>query len=584
MMHSNASIFTSIRTKFILVFLAVLTPLVFFLYYNNYYARNLIKTQVTHGYETTLNNYVKQADEAMEATEKYLINVQQQELDVNAMDLNFTDNTEYTMTKVRVNNKFTMNLSYMKGIDSFMLYSVKNNEAVLSTNAYDYEQKLEAATKLMNDRSLVQPVPQRGLLETAFIQLGGKTYMIRLYNASSTLILGAWINLDGLLDTLNIKNSAILTKTGGVLANRGLSTEQTQWIQDFLRKQGDHSTNLERLVKLQEQEHLLFVKTSASQELRYVIMIPSSEILMNLSFFQKVILVVPAAILLIILFYVAFMQHHLIRPIQTIINGMRRLSQGNMDIQLNQRASAEFNYMTTTFNHMVSEIKSLKLFIYEEKLRVQQAELKQLQMQINPHFYANSLNIINGMAQLGDYSSVQNMTRLLAAYFRYVTQSSKELIPLREEIEHIQNYLHIQKYRYPSNLIFDVQIPEEWKGILLPPLTIQPFVENAIIHGFTKKMNPFIISLYGITTLGPDGACELVIEDNGVGVSAEKLEQLQQSAQLPQTDNSHLGIWNVQRRLKLYYGEEEVNISFANREEGGLRIVLQLPVSLKQLA
>ncbi|ANE46158.1 hypothetical protein SY83_07620 [Paenibacillus swuensis] len=579
-MSQFGNMFKSVRTKFIVIFLAVLTPLVFFLYYNNYYARNVIETQVTLGYETTLSNFVKQVDEAMEATEKYLINVQQQELDVNAMDLSFTDNTEYTMTKVRVNNKFNMNLSYMKGIDSFMLYSVKNNEAVLSTNAFDYEQKLQAATKLMNERSQKQPIPRRGLLETAFVDVDGKQYMIRLYNASSTLILGAWVNLDGLIETLNIDNSAVLARDGTLLANRGLTTEQTGWIKDYVEREDGQPPDLETIVKLHDSEHLLFIKTSSSQELRYVIMLPSKAILLNLSFFQKVILVIPAAILIIILFYIAFMQHHIIRPIQNIVNGMRRLSQGNLDIQLHEKASTEFNYMTMTFNSMVSEIKSLKFFIYEEKLRVQQAEMKQLQMQINPHFYANSLNIINGMAQLGDYSSVQNMTRLLAAYFRYVTTSNKELIPLREEIEHITNYLHIQKYRYPTSLVFDVRISEALKSVMLPPLSIQPFVENAIIHGFKKKVNPFVISLYAEPDEQAEGSFRLVIEDNGVGVPAEKLDALQSSAQLPSTESNHLGIWNVQRRLKLYYGEDKVSVEFENREEGGLKVMLRLPGNL----
>ncbi|MFC4776918.1 sensor histidine kinase [Paenibacillus sp. GCM10023252] len=570
-----------------LLFVVVIAPLVFFLYYNNYYARNVVEQQVTDSYETMLSNFVNQSDEIMEAAEKYLINIQQQELDVNAMDLTFTDHTNYTLSKVRVYNKFSMNLSYMNGIDSLMLYSIKNNEAVLSTSHTDYQSKLDAATKLMNERSLSAPIPQRGQLGTTFLNINGKHYMIRLYTASSTLILGAWIDLDMLVASLNADNSAILSNEGTVLANRGLSGEQLEWMKEYLSSTGSRPSELETRVLLHDRDHLLFMKTSASQDLRYVIMIPSKQILLSLSFFQKVILVIPAAILLILGLYAAFMQRMLIRPMKYIMSGMRRLSQGNLDTRLELSSSTEFNYMMTTFNNMAEETKSLKLYIYEEKLRVQQAEMKQLQMQINPHFYANSLNIINGMAQLGEYSSVQNMTRLLAAYFRFVTTSSRPTISLQEEIEHIQNYLQIQKYRYPTTLVFEVDVHDELLHVLLPPLTIQPFVENAIIHGYQKKINPFIIRLRselpsGLSLEEAD-SFEIIIEDNGVGVSSQQLEQLTRSAQLPGTDNQHLGIWNVQRRLKLSYGEENVLILFEDVPEGGLRIRMKLPLTAKKI-
>lgn len=582
--HNNEW-FRSIRIKFILLFLLVIMPLVFLLFYNNNYAKNVVEGQAIDAHETTLANFVKQSDDMMTAAEKYLINVQQQELDVNSLDLSLADQTNYTLTKVRVSYKFNANQSYMTGIDTLMLYSLKNKEAVISSNQSDYEGKLEAANQLMKERSKLQPVLQRGLLDTSYYELNGNQYLIRIYNASSTLQLGAWFNLNQLLESLNIKNSAILDKNGTPLVNEGLTEEQLTWISQTIKSNANDSSPIERTVTIDDEQHLFIMKSSGSMDLRYVILIPSSDIVQKLSFFQKVILLIPAAIVLIIILYLVFMQRILIRPMQQIIGGMRRLSYGNFDLRLELKASTEFQYMTSTFNNMAEEIKSLKLYIYEEQLRVQQAEMKQLQMQINPHFYANSLNIINGMAQLHDYHSVQEMTRLLAAYFRFVTTSSRQVITLREEVEHIRNYLAIQKYRYPSALLFDVQLSQELELLHIPPLTVQPFIENAIIHGFRRKINPFTIRLHAEwsthTHRNEINQVNLVIEDNGAGVSPEQLKNLQLVAEQSHSDNQHLGIWNALRRLKLYYGEDQVFCNFEHAENGGLKIIMTIPFSSK---
>ncbi|WP_435171278.1 sensor histidine kinase [Paenibacillus glycanilyticus] len=580
----NNEWFRSIRIKFILLFLLVIMPLVFLLFYNNNYAKNVVEGQAIEAHETTLANFVKQTDDMMTAAERYLINVQQQELDVNSMDLSLADQTNYTLTKVRVSNRFNINQSYMTGIDTLMLYSLKNKEAVISSNqTTEYEGKLEAANHLMKERSELQPVPQRGLLDTTYYELNGIHYLIRIYNASSTLQLGAWFNLNNLLESLNIKNSVILDKNGTTLVNEGLTDGQLKWIKQTIDSNPNDSSPIERTVTIDHEQHLFIMKSSASMDLRYVILIPSSDIVQKLSFFQKVILLIPAAIVLIIILYLVFMQRILIRPMQQIIGGMRRLSHGNFDLRLDLNASTEFQYMTSTFNNMAEEIKSLKLFIYEEKLRVQQAEMKQLQMQINPHFYANSLNIINGMAQLHDFHSVQEMTRLLAAYFRFVTTSSRQVITLREEIEHIRNYLAIQKYRYPSALLFDVQLSQDLELLHIPPLTVQPFIENAIIHGFRRKINPFTIRLHAEWNSFANEIDQviLVIEDNGAGVSEEQLNNLQLVAQQSHSDNKHLGIWNALRRLKLYYGDDQVSCDFEHAEKGGLKIIMTIPFRSK---
>jgi two-component system sensor histidine kinase YesM len=560
----------SIQTKFVLLFILVIAPLVAFLIYVNTYARNIVRTQVTDSYEKTLANFIDKTDELFMGAEKYLANFLHKELDTTAIDYPFREETRNTLIKVRANGKFTYMLNFMPGVDSFTYYSPQHSTLLLTTNRSGYEQKYKVAQLLMNDAADISQIAY-GTYRSTFAMIDGERYLIRIYRDFPDVYLSAWINLHDLLDSLGAVPSAILSEDGEVLVSYGLPPERVERI--LGNRTGQRAA---------DPEYFLLSRYSEHQGLRYVIVIPSTDVLQNLSFFQKVIYWMPAVIFIVVVFYIAFIRRFLLTPMRTLIRGMQRISHGDLDTRIELNASNEFNYMNLVFNNMAEEIKSLKVSVYEEQLRVQQAEMKQLQMQINPHFYSNSLNLISGLAQLGDQASVQHMTQLLARYFRYVTASSRNVLTLREELDHIRDYLTIQQYRYPDILSFDISMPPELGNASVPPLTLQPFVENSIIHGYQKKMKSFRILITCGTENAADGGPLVVVtlKDNGIGVEPAKLAALRQNVSdvsRAAGESRHLGIWNVYRRLSLMFGERQASIDFESVDTGGLRVIVRFP-------
>jgi two-component system sensor histidine kinase YesM len=307
------------------------------------------------------------------------------------------------------------------------------------------------------------------------------------------------------------------------------------------------------------------------------VMIPEKNLLEGLAFFQLINLYVPALALVILMIYLVFLQRYILKPITKLIRGMRRIYSGDLSARFNDDKLVEFMMIGETFNSMVAQIEVLKIDIYEEQIRTQKAELKHLQAQIHPHFFMNSLNIVYNLAQTRDYELIQQMAISLVKYFRFAIRTHLSSVTLEEELEHIHNYLSVQKVRYPENLSYEIEIDAELKGCRIPPSTIFPLVENAMIHGFTvHQEEQFIIQISVRQDQLSASFIDVEVRDNGRGISTEQLEKLHANGYLNEQGNDHVGLWNVMRRCKLYY-KTGIEIRIDNGEARGAYVTLRLP-------
>nr|WP_255570350.1 histidine kinase [Cohnella sp. CFH 77786] len=267
------------------------------------------------------------------------------------------------------------------------------------------------------------------------------------------------------------------------------------------------------------------------------------------------------------------------KPIQRLASGMRILGKGQLDYRLKEENSKEFQLITQQFNRMAEQISNLKIDIYEEHMKVQQAELKHLQAQINPHFFMNSLNIVYHLVELQRYPLIKKMISHLVSYFRFIMSTNDSWITLSSEMNHIRNYMEIQMVMYPDKLIFHDQLPRELENALVPPLLVQPFVENAIKHGFINNAKPFRIAVTVSEEDGEDGVPRLAIQirDSGPGFSERQLESLNAGIYEKAPTDRQLGIWNVRRRLNMFY-DEAANLAFRNDPQGGGIVEMRLPM------
>lgn len=264
------------------------------------------------------------------------------------------------------------------------------------------------------------------------------------------------------------------------------------------------------------------------------------------------------------------------RPILAMAQDMKRLGNGEWDIRVPEKGRIrEFSALTRNFNEMVSEIKDLKIANYEKELDAQRAYLQYLQLQINPHFYLNVLNIIYSLAQVRDFEKIQKITLALVEYSRYTFREPQKLVTVQDEIGHVENYLRIQQMRFPDRVEYHAAISPEIEDTLIPPFIIQTFVENSIKYAVKMDRHTVIRVSGQVVEIGEDLAVRIEIHDNGNGYSAEVLGEMRADGWQPDNKGNHTGLNNAMKRLELTFGSKATLIL---KNEDGARAVIIIPL------
>ncbi|QYR20330.1 histidine kinase [Paenibacillus sp. sptzw28] len=575
----------SIKMQLIISFFAVMLPVVAFLVANNLYAKNVVRDKVSQTYRNTLDIFVGQTDRQLKEINDYLYKMSVADPDVGLLMSYPYGSDNYVLTKVRIQNKLMRDIGFYNLIDTVFLFH--ESDLILSTSGqYDDTRQV-----LRNNIAAIIGQENRFATNRWLLWkddlMPGNDFLIRITEVTEGLYVGAIIKISGILDTLSvlwdadeIGESGIYRLDGMRLAESLSGKKQTIPLTDLvLDKQAAYQTVTDESNK---QRYMVMNRASEMADMAVNIIIPEKDMLKGLPYFQKATYFIAAGLIAIFALYLFFIRHTLFKPLQQLIGGMKKISHGMLDVRLKANDTAEFLFLAATFNSMAEQIKSLKIGMYEEQLRAQKIELKQLQAQINPHFYMNSLNIIYNFAALKDNDSIKKMALHLADYFRFIMRANRDLISLEEELKHIGNYIEIQQFRFPNKLEYVFDVPDSIRQLPLPALLLQPFVENAIIHGFVNRRKLFRILVTGsIITDGNKQYLSLAVEDNGAGYPGDILERLNANEPLPQADSSRLGILNVMQRLKLRYGEE-ADIKFYNSADaGGAAVRILLPTAIK---
>ena len=270
-------------------------------------------------------------------------------------------------------------------------------------------------------------------------------------------------------------------------------------------------------------------------------------------FFEMIVISCLASLLITVLISISVLRR-ITKPIKELEQHMNNFNNDLSKINLKGDVSIEILSLQNHFNEMIDKIKYLREY-----------EINALYSQINPHFLYNTLDTIIWMAEFQDTEKVISITKALSNFFRISLSNGKEKIPLKEEINHIKEYLYIQKQRYEDKLEYKISIQEELENIEVPKIILQPFVENAIYHGIKNLDTTGIISIYSQII---ENKIELIIEDNGIGFEAAKKQALMKMG--------GVGIKNVNKRIQYYYGNEygaKIDSSF----KAGARIIITLP-------
>jgi two-component system, sensor histidine kinase YesM len=250
-----------------------------------------------------------------------------------------------------------------------------------------------------------------------------------------------------------------------------------------------------------------------------------------------------------------FFTRSIVRPIGKLRKLMKQAEEGDLSVRFESASNDEVGQLGRSFNNMIIEIRKLLDLVYEEQTKKREAELRILQAQIKPHFLYNTLDTIQWMAQERNADDIVIMVMALTNLFRVGLSKGKEAISVKEEIEHIQSYLFIQKARYESKIQYEIDVESEMLQETVLKLTLQPLVENAIYHGIKARRGEGLIK---IKVHKVQEALCLSVVDNGVGIPPDRLAQLQEILAVGRSSKELLGygLFNVHERIRLVYGEK----------------------------
>ena len=259
-------------------------------------------------------------------------------------------------------------------------------------------------------------------------------------------------------------------------------------------------------------------------------------------------------------------------PVRRLCGLTEKVAEGDFKARSEGTDIREIQVLTDSFNNMTGEIGALVDNIKEKEKNLHLMETRLLQEQINPHFLYNTLDSIIWMAEGKKNEEVVLMTASLARLLRQSISNEDELVSIGQEIEYARGYLTIQKMRYKDKLEFWIEVEPSILNIRLIKLVLQPVIENAIYHGLKYKESRGLLLVKGFMK---NGNAVLQVIDDGVGMDQETLDHIYERHKVDYHSNG-VGIYNVQKRLQLYYGNE-YGIVYESKPGEGTTATITIP-------
>jgi two-component system sensor histidine kinase YesM len=286
-----------------------------------------------------------------------------------------------------------------------------------------------------------------------------------------------------------------------------------------------------------------------------------------------ILLFFAAAILLFIYFMLRYT-----KPIYSLLHSMGLVGTGDFKAVVHVKGRDEISLLGNSFNRMTYKLQELMAHVVDEQRKKEEAHFQALQAQINPHFLFNTLNSIKLMAMLSNTNrNVSDMITALGKLLEFSMKLQHHYVTLRQELEYLELYMYLQKIRYNDNISIAMDVPEDLMDSYVLKFSLQPLVENSLIHGGRLPLHIQISAHWQPDQLG----YTISIQDNGKGVSAEELVRIQEGVTPSHAKYSGIGIGNVDQRMKLYFGAA-YGITLHQIEEGGLEARIQLPYIQKE--
>ena len=269
----------------------------------------------------------------------------------------------------------------------------------------------------------------------------------------------------------------------------------------------------------------------------------------------------------------AFISDKISNPIKSLDGSVREIESGNLDVEIVPSGSYEVEHLGKSIKNMLGRIKVLMSDLVAEHNAKRKSEFDTLQSQINPHFLYNTLDIIVWMIENENSDKAVNIVTALAKFFRISLSKGKNIITVKDEVEHVRNYLMIQNMRFKNRFEYSIEVDKKVLSYSSLKLMLQPLVENAIYHGMEFMDGDGEID---VKVFKEDDSLYFTITDNGLGMSEDMVETLLSKDFVPSKKGSGIGVKNVNERIKLYFGSE-YGLKVESEPDEGTKITIHLP-------
>ena len=553
----------SIRSKLILyILLASLVPVFAFLLYALVFVNDRVTDSQVDAYETKVvwaNQYLEQVIEQLDDI-VYSLHIQDDLLTlVDESQIQYGD-IEDTIRSTLYNNG-----------------NLLSKVSIVSTNSYrgvsyDYENGFASRLYQYDELNLLPGQEQEAL---RFYDDGGSTYVIHTINDFETRTLEGVIVL-----RLNDIIADELERIFGTTGTHALFTPEDDLITTGERMTVDVSDPIlyNQLQLTETRNNYIWTKRVKQLDLYVSLVVPERDV----EAFGRTMISVGVAIIASSIALTAVVSVLLAEDITAPITRLAaHMNKDELDpLDKSSDKYQEITVLETSYNDMVDKINKLITEQYQNEIERQNIQLKALQAQINPHFLANTFQLIGGMAMDQDAPDVYDATIKMSKLVRYAMRIDEKAVTLEEELLHIRDYLDIQKLRYGDRLAFNVAIDPHIKAVRIPKFTIQPIIENSFKYGLKKQHGDWRIAI----TSDVNEDIVIQIADNGVGMEPatmadinDMLHQRTPTGKRPTSEMAlKIGLVNINSRIKLLYGNA-YGLTLLTNPDGGVTVAIKLP-------
>ncbi|MDO4283891.1 MAG: histidine kinase [Eubacteriales bacterium] len=485
-----------------------------------------MEKEMVNSYRNMLSMYVAQLRAQFDNANTYMNNLAA-DFDINMLSIQEEDTDEYLLTKFRVYRNIRANYVTIDLLDSLYLYDERNGEIFgIPDDKGHYEEVLEQARTWENRWYLDQE-------QNVFYRpckIGNNVWVIGF-----------------------VPTEQILSQMRQIAVGNGLGWSVT-W-----QESGGQGDSYVLGADGQEMGwgDAVIAERYEGMGMEFCLVMHTGDVWKQnvwfLSFLAGTVLLAAAALLWVM----RETRRRFLAPLNLLMKGMQEFADGSSaePIRGEGEIEPELEKAIHIFNYMVYQIENHRFLIYEQKLEKQKLLIQNMQQQINPHFFSNTMNLIYNLIASGRNELAQTCVLRLGSYYRYMTGIGQEKTTLEQEFRFVSDYLEIMKLRFPHKLDIAVERDRALAELLIPPMLIQPLAENAVKYGFSDRSKHFVLR---VTACVQGEEAVLCVEDSGKGFPEEYRGSFDQDRELPgrrRDGKEHVGLWNVAQRVTMHYGE-----------------------------